>query len=129
MTATQKSKVACDNVQSSPITIVTSADKVEIMEEKYKIPMERKIKKELNQMCNLSDYVEEIGIKKGIERGKVLQQIEIIQKRLQKGKSLQEIAEGMGEEENAIAYIYDCVKKNAILLSEEILEKLNIEIK
>ena len=66
MTATQKSKVACDNVQSSPITIVTSADKVEIMEEKYKIPMERKIKKELNQMCNLSDYVEEIGIKKGL---------------------------------------------------------------
>lgn len=62
--------------------------------------MERKIKKELNQMCNLSNYVEEIGIKKG-----------------------------MGEEENAIAYIYDCVKKNAILLSEEILEKLNIEIK
>ena len=33
-------------------------------------------------MCNLSNYVEEIGIKKG-----------------------------MGEEENAIAYIYDCVKK------------------
>lgn len=81
-------------------------------------------------MCNLSDYVEEIGIKKGIvqgiKRGKVLQQIEIIQKRLQKGKSLQEIAEGMGEEETAIACIYNCVKENISLSSEEIMEKLNI---
>lgn len=109
---------------------IAPADKIEIMEKEYEIPMERKIKKELNQMCNLSDYVEEIGIKKGIvqgiKRGKVLQQIEIIQKRLQKGKSLQEIAEGMGEEETAIACIYNCVKENISLSSEEIMEKLNI---
>lgn len=109
---------------------IAPADKMEIMEKKYEIPMERKIKKELNQMCNLSDYVEEIGIKKGIvqgiKRGKVLQQIEIIQKRLQKGKSLQEIAEGMGEEETAIVCIYNCVKENISLSSEEIMEKLNV---
>ena len=94
---------------------VTPADKVEIMEAEYEIPMERKINEELNQMCNLSNYVEEIGIKKGI-----------IQKRLQKGKWLQEIAEEMGEEEDNIVYIYNCVKQNATLSSDEILGKLNI---
>lgn len=94
---------------------VTPADKVEIMEAEYEIPMERKINEELNQMCNLSNYVEEIGIKKGI-----------IQKRLQKGKWLQEIAEEMGEEEDNIVYIYNCVKQNATLSYDEILGKLNI---
>ena len=31
--------------------------------------MEKKLEKELNQMCNLSDYVVEVGLKKGMEQG------------------------------------------------------------
>ena len=38
--------------------------KIRELEENFYIPMTVKMGKELNQMCNLSDYVEEIGIKK-----------------------------------------------------------------
>ena len=34
----------------------------------FDIPMENDMGEELNQMCNLSDYVEELGIEKGIEK-------------------------------------------------------------
>lgn len=47
----------------------------EILKEKYQIPMEYHLGEELSLMCNLSEYVEEIamekGIKKGIEKGKL----------------------------------------------------------
>ena len=43
--------------------------KIHQLENEFDIPMESDMGEELNQMCNLSDYVEEIGIKKGIEQG------------------------------------------------------------
>ena len=46
-------------------------NKIRQLEEEFAIPMENKeIGEELNQMCNLSDYVEELGIQKGLEQGK-----------------------------------------------------------
>lgn len=44
-------------------------EKIKRLERDYNIPMETEMKKEMNIMCNLSDYVEECGIKKGIEQG------------------------------------------------------------
>ena len=44
--------------------------KIQQLKEEFAIPMESKaMGEELNQMCNLSDYVEELGIQKGLERG------------------------------------------------------------
>ena len=47
---------------------------------------------ELNQMCNLSDCVEELGIQKGMEKGieKGREQIlmHLIEKKLEKGMSV-----------------------------------------
>lgn len=40
-------------------------------------------------MCNLSDYVEELGI----EKGRLLTFIEIVQKQLKKNRSAEETAE------------------------------------
>ena len=45
-------------------------EKKRILTERYHVPMDSEFGKELKLMCNLSDYVEEIGIKKGREEGK-----------------------------------------------------------
>ena len=61
---------------------------------------------ELNQMCNLSDYVEELGIQKGLERGLEQGKEQLlrlqIEKKLAKGLSPAEIAEALEEEEETI---------------------------
>lgn len=106
--------------------------KIRELEENFHIPMTVKMGKELNQMCNLSDYVEEIGIKKGIEkgiekgmeRGRLLQQIEVIQKKFRKGKPLGQIAEEMEEKVQVVEEIYRLVQENPSSSCEVILEKL-----
>lgn len=47
---------------------ITVDEKEKILEREYDIPMSRELKEGLNIMCNLSDLVEEKGIKKGIEQ-------------------------------------------------------------
>ncbi len=42
--------------------------KIHQLEHEFDIPMENSMGEELNQMCNLSDYVEEPGVKKGREQ-------------------------------------------------------------
>ena len=102
--------------------------KIRELEENFYIPMTVKMGKELNQMCNLSDYVEEIGIKKGMEkgmeRGRLLQQIEVIQKKFRKGKPLGQIAEEMEETVQVVEVIYRLVQENPSSSCEAILEKL-----
>ena len=79
-------------------------------------------------MCNLSDYVEEIGIEKGIEtgrdEGKNLNLIELIQKKCRRNKSLEETAADLEEEPQAIEAIYRIVQKYPHASCEEILMKL-----
>lgn len=115
---------------------LTAEKKIKQLEEEFQINMEKKIEKELNQMCNYSDYVEEVsmargmekGMEKGIEKGRsygrLLQQIEVIQKKCAKEKDLETIAEEMEEEVSAIEAIYQMVKNNPGMSEEEILEKL-----
>ena len=43
--------------------------KKEILRNEYQIPMETGLVKELDLMCNLSEWVFEMGVKKGIEQG------------------------------------------------------------
>lgn len=69
--------------------------------------MEREMGKELNQMCNLSDYVEEIGIKKGIE--KLL--TEQVMKKIEKGKTIPEIADALEEDEETIRRIVETLSQ------------------
>ena len=85
--------------------------KIQQLKEEFAIPMESKsMGEELNQMCNLSDYVEELGIQKGLERGleqgleqgkEQLLRLQI-EKKLAKGLSPAEIAEALEEEEETI---------------------------
>ena len=101
--------------------------KIRELEENFHIPMTVKMGKELNQMCNLSDYVEEIGIKKGMEkgmeRGRLLQQIEVIQKKFRKGKPLGQIAEEMEETVQVVEEIYRTVQEQ---IAEEMEETVQV---
>lgn len=103
---------------------MSAARKIKRLEEEFKIPMEYKLGKELKQMCNLSDYVEEKGIEKGIEKGKLLLMIGQIQKKYLKGKNLAAAAEEMEQEVSAIEAIYKAVQENPEDSSEEILAKV-----
>ena len=76
--------------------------------------MEREMGKELNQMCNLSDYVEEIGIKKGIEQGMEKHLTEQIMKKIAKGKTIPEIADALEEDEETISRIVESLSRSAV---------------
>ena len=70
--------------------------------EEFAIPMESKtMGEELNQMCNLSDYVEELGIEQGREQ-------RLVEKKLARGIAVPEIAEALEETEETI---WELVKK------------------
>ena len=45
-------------------------DKKEILEQEYQIPMTEEMEEEVEQMCNLSDGVEQRGIEKGLRLGR-----------------------------------------------------------
>ena len=75
--------------------------KIHQLEHEFDIPMENDMGEELNQMCNLSDYVEELGIEKGIEKhlsqpGK---------EEACQSKSIEEIADELEEDEETIRRI------------------------
>ena len=77
----------------------------------FAIPMESKaMGEELNQMCNLSDYVEELGIQKGIEKGKEQILMHLIEKKLEKGMSVSEIADALEETEEVVYRMIDGMK-------------------
>ena len=81
--------------------------KIEQLENEFDIPMKIDMGKELNQMCNLSDYVEELGIKKGIEQGKEQLLTQQVAKKQAKGKSVKEIADELEEDEQVIRKILE----------------------
>lgn len=85
-------------------------------------------KKEMIYMCNLSDYVEEIGredgMKKGKEAGAALILISQIQKKYLRGKPLDVIAEELEEEPAALSVYYNAVTENPHASADKIWENL-----
>ncbi len=76
--------------------------------------------KELNQMCNLSEYVVELGI----QQGRLLSLIELTQKKYRKNKTPEEIADFLEEDPAMIRKIYLLIQENPDSDSQKILEKL-----
>lgn len=84
---------------------ISAKAKIRQLEEEFAIPMESKtMGEELNQMCNLSDYVEELGIEQGREQ--IL--LQLVEKKLARGIAVPEIAEALEETEETI---WELVKK------------------
>ena len=65
----------------------------------------------MSEMCNVSDYWEEVATEEGKEIGKEIGErqkiISLVVKKLQKDKSVAEIADDLEEKEEVIASIYE----------------------
>ena len=68
-------------------------EKKSILESEFKISMTERMEEEVAYMCNLSDGVENKGIQKGIKIGIEQEYIRLIQKKLEKNKSVEQIAD------------------------------------
>lgn len=84
-------------------TEMKAEQKIRELEEEFHIPMTEKMGKELSQMCNLSDYVEEKGVQKYLTQ--------LIRKKAEKGKSVSEIAEALEESEETVRRIIENIKQ------------------
>ena len=49
--------------------VLTAQEKMAILEKEYHIPAETHMRKDVSEMCNLGEGIEERGVKKGFERG------------------------------------------------------------
>lgn len=94
-------------------------EKIQNLENKFQIKVNNDLGKELNQMCNLSDLVEE----RGMEKGKSLMIITMIQKKCQKNKTLEETAAELEENADEIRDIYRLVRKYPEESSESIFRR------
>ena len=88
---------------------LSSREKEMILNQDYEIETTRIVKEGMSKMCNLSDAIEERGIKRGEEK----KLMELVCRKLLKGKSLSVIAEELEEEEAAVQRIYEAALETA----------------
>ena len=73
--------------------------------------MRMELEGRMSEMCNVSDYWEEVATEEGKEIGKEIGErqkiISLVVKKLQKDKSVAEIADDLEEKEEVIAPIYE----------------------
>ena len=73
--------------------------------------MSMELEGRMSEMCNVSDYWEEVSTEEGKEIGKEIGErqkiISLVVKKLQKDKSVAEIADDLEEKEEVIAPIYE----------------------
>lgn len=79
-------------------------EKKEILENEFQIPMTEKMETEVEYMCNLSDGVEQKGIEK--------EQLRLIQKKLEKNKSIEQIAEEVELDVESVKHYIEVLKEN-----------------
>ena len=82
-----------------------------ILEEDYGLKMSVELEGRMNEMCNVSDYWEEValqtGRKEGRKEGRKKEQVSLIVKKIRKNKTVAEIADDLEEKEEVIAPIYE----------------------
>ena len=61
----------------------------------------------MNEMCNVSDYWEEVALQTGREEGRKKEQVSLIVKKIKENKTMAEIADDLEEKEEVIAPIYE----------------------
>ena len=86
-------------------------EKKKILEEDYGLKMSVELEGRMNEMCNVSDYWEEValqtGREEGREEGRKKEQVSLIVKKIKKNKTMAEIADDLEEKEEVIAPIYE----------------------
>ena len=79
-------------------------EKKEILESEFRIPMTEKIETEVERMCNLSDGVEQRGIEKAY--------IRLIKVKLEKNKSIEQIADELEIEMSDVEKYIQLINEN-----------------
>ena len=82
-----------------------AADKKKILSSQYDMKMDAGTGKEIDSVCDFADYIEERGLKKGLERGGHLKLIAQVCRKLAKGKTPETIAEELEEDINEVKRI------------------------
>ncbi len=83
-------------------------EKKKILEEDYGLKMSMELEGRMSEMCNVSDYWEEVATEEGKEIGEKQKIISlVVKKKLQKDKSVAEIADDRKKKEEVIAPIYE----------------------
>ena len=72
---------------------LSSDEKLDIIGNEYDIPIEEKFRKDVGEMCNLSEGVKEAGIAIGEVRGEVKARKDIVGKMYKNGFSIEQIAQ------------------------------------
>ena len=110
-------------------TKLTPDEKMALLREEYGIETTVEVEEGMKRMCNLSDVIVEQGLQQGLEQGlqqgleqglqqgiqQGLQQgkekssINLVCKKVKRGKSLSVIAEELEEEEESLKVIYEAV--------------------
>lgn len=85
---------------------IKAEEKIKSLEQNFKIPMTRTLRKEIERMCNLSDAIEDRGIEKGIALGSNQTARETAKKLFENGVS------------------YELVRASIDLLSDEVLQEI-----
>lgn len=109
---------------------MAAGKKLEIMDREYAIPLEQDVKEEVNIMCNLGEGIEEEalergreqgleqgleqgreqGLEQGLEQGREQTLLALIKKKIDKGKSLAQIADELEETQEVILPLYRQLK-------------------
>lgn len=90
---------------------LTPKEKEKHLSTEYGFETSTELEGGLKQMCNYSDLIEEKGIEKGIIEGDRLRLLTLIQKKLIKGKPLEQIADELEETVETILPLYTQVQE------------------
>ncbi len=104
-------------------TTLEPNDKAEILSDHYGIAIDNNLGKELSEMCNLSEAIEE----KGMTEGEYVKLICQAKKKAAKNISIEACAEMLEEDVSVIRRIYDLLKAHPEWNERRIFAELNIE--
>ena len=86
---------------------LTVDEKINIMKNEYEINVENNLRKDVSDMCNLSQGLVEEGIAEGIAKGIAKGEAEIIIKMYNKGFTVEEIAETIDKDVEEVKEIIE----------------------
>ena len=98
---------------------IGAVEKINKLEHDYGLKMTKEEKREAMSVCTYADAMERKGIVKGMEQGEERRLITLICKKLRKGKSIEQIADEVEEDEIRVKVICDALSALAPTYDEE----------
>lgn len=102
-------------------------EKKSILENEFHLPMTQTMDRRVENMCNLSEAIEERGIKKGIEKGRtqgnIAALISIVRNMMRKSIPSADIAEISGKDSKLVEQLCRMISENQLLSDDELAER------